>query len=1102
MSSCDPAAAGPGPPPPRHPVHAASGHRLGASHPRQDHPADLRLLPAAGAAWAMAALTLGTPARLTAALALAGGGAAVLVLLLSRALSRGLARPSAARHRPLLTATALALLCAAAAATVTGLHTAAALGGPLPALAAEHRQVTVELAVTADPRPARSGPEDAGRPRPLLVEATAHRVTTPDGTATRLRSPVLLVVTGLPDDAPDRRAWAELLPTTRLRTAARLAPPHPGTSRRIAAVLVADGTEPPEVTTEPGLPQRLAGRLRAGLRDATEPLPGDPRGLLPALVVGDTSRLPADLQEAVRAADMAHLIVVSGAHLTLILAVLIGRPARASRAERGGLAPLLGLELRTTALLGLGVVAGFVVLCRPGPSVLRAAVCGAIALLAVATGRRRSLLPALAAAVLLLVLYDPGGHARSFGFLLSVAATGSLLTLAPRWSDALRRRGIPARLAEGLAAAGAAQVVCAPIVVVFAGRVSLVAIPCNLLAEPAFAPATVLGWAALVLAPVSPAAAEALAWLAAWPARWIAAVARTGAGLPGAELGWPGGWAGAALLAALTVALLALGRRAVRRPAAGACAALLLLLALLRPPALTALLTGWPPPGWLLVVCDVGQGDALVVRAGEGSALVVDTGPDPRAVDRCLRELGVTHIPLLVLTHFHADHVAGLPGVLRGRDVTAIQTSPVREEPGQADRVEATAREAGIPLTAPAPGERRTLGAGLAWQVLWPPERPAGHGANDASITLLLRAHGLTVLLPGDIEPPAQQALLAAHPQLPAVDVLKVPHHGSAYQHRPLLERLRPRIALISAGADNSYGHPAPETLAVLHGLGALTLRTDRHGPIALTPGPTAVTGRGRRRRAAGYSCSSQPSCCSARVRSLAGSWSPGSSTTTSHWASSASSSPARDSRTTGGRSSRPSSSATSSAASSAASRSGSTRMCRASVTALLCTPPATGPRAGCRWRVGCCAGWPGTRTTQAGREPGHGVRRGRRGLRRRSPWPWARRSCCWTAPCGRWWRRPGPTTRTRMCGIWRRGSSSRACWPGSPALRCSPSARWWWSGRPRIWPRTRSRSSRPIWPPRPRRSRWCWCTPAAPRARRCWRRPARPAPGRWRAPG
>jgi competence protein ComEC len=281
--------------------------------------------------------------------------------------------------------------------------------------------------------------------------------------------------------------------------------------------------------------------------------------------------------------------------------------------------------------------------------------------------------------------------------------------------------------------------------------------------------------------------------------------------------------------------VLVLIRRLPGHPWLAAGAALLLLLAVLRPVPVTHLLTGWPPPGWRLVACDVGQGDALAIAAGPGSALVVDAGPDPAAVDACLRELGVRQVPLLVLTHFHADHVAGLSGVLRGRRVDAIMTSSVRDTPAQAAQVTRTARAAGVPLAAAVPGELGRIGGGPSWRVLWPPERPEGLGSNDASVTLLLHTAGLSVLLPGDLEPLAQQRLLAAHPDLPRVDVLKVAHHGSAYQHPPLLERLSPRYAVISAGADNGYGHPAPATVAALRAVGATVLRTDRHGAVALT---------------------------------------------------------------------------------------------------------------------------------------------------------------------------------------------------------------------------------------------------------------------------
>lgn len=153
-------------------------------------------------------------------------------------------------------------------------------------------------------------------------------------------------------------------------------------------------------------------------------------------------------------------------------------------------------------------------------------------------------------------------------------------------------------------------------VAVFAARVSLVAIPCNLLAELAVAPATVLGFAALATAPLAMPAARLLAECAAWPAGWVASVARTGASLPGAQADWPGGWRGGLLLAAVTAALLLAVRRLPYRPWVAAGCVGLLLLAVVRPVPLVRVVTGWPPPGWVFAMCDVGQGDATVLEAG------------------------------------------------------------------------------------------------------------------------------------------------------------------------------------------------------------------------------------------------------------------------------------------------------------------------------------------------------------------------------------------------------------------------------------------------------------------------------------------------------
>ncbi|MFI6701173.1 ComEC/Rec2 family competence protein [Streptomyces sp. NPDC050509] len=803
-------------------VHRTADHRLGASDPRQEGPADLRLLPPALAAWGAAALAVGAPGRWTVL--------GVLVCLLAGAL---LLVRSGAEPGPRLTGVAAAgvLLCAAAGAASAGLHGADARRGPVPGLADRYASVTAELTVTSDPRATRPRPGGDGTAGGgFVLDAEIIRVTPVRGGATAVRTPVLVIVP--PGEHPGR--WQRLLPSTRLRLTGRLAPPA-HTDDRYAATLRVTGKGAPTITGAPTRVQRTAGTLRAGLRAATEGLPPDARALLPGLVVGDTARITPELHDAFAATDLLHLMAVSGSNLTIVLVLLIGPPGLAVRAERRGLAPLLGISLRTTALLGGALTLAFVVVCRPEPSVLRAAACGLITLLAIGTGRRRTLLPALAAAVLLLVLLDPW-LARSYGFLLSVLATGALLTIGPRWSAALTRRGVPPRLAEALAAAGAAQAVCAPVVAVFAARVSLVAIPCNLFAELAVAPATVLGFAALALAPVALPAAELLARCAGWPAGWIASVARGGAALPGAQTDWPGGWRGGALLAVVTVLVVVAARRIPRHPWTAALCAVLLLLAIVRPPPFTRIVTGWPPPGWTFAMCDVGQGDATVLAAGDGSAVVVDTGPDPGPADRCLRELGITRIPLLLITHFHADHVAGLPGVLRGRAVGAIQTTTSPEPPEQAAFVRRAAAAARVPVVRAVPGERRTTGP-LDWRVLWPRAGvpPAATEPNDSSVTLFVRvARGPTLLLLGDLEPPAQRGLLRDHPALPPVDVLKVAHHGSPHQHPGLLRDVRPRLALISAGRDNPYGHPAPRTVDALRAGGATVLRTDRDGAIAV----------------------------------------------------------------------------------------------------------------------------------------------------------------------------------------------------------------------------------------------------------------------------
>ncbi|MFF1449590.1 ComEC/Rec2 family competence protein [Streptomyces sp. NPDC058274] len=828
--------------PDRRSVHVASGRRLGAANPRQEGPTDLRLVPPALAAWATAALTVdASPGWVT--------GVVVVCLVVAGGLLAVRRRPAGGRGRaawPRVSVAAV-LLCVAAAAMSAGVHGADLRRGPVPALARQYAHVTAEVEVTSDPRLTRPRIRgDHANPAAVLMDAEVRRLRKSDGTVVATRTPVLVIVdaSALKEPGgPGHSPWLELLPSTRVRVSAQLVPALTG-GDRVAGVLRVRSGAPPEVVGEASGVQRFAGRLRGGLREATEGLAPDARALLPGLVVGDTSRVTPELDAAFKETDLTHLLAVSGGNLAILLVLFIGPPGLAQRVERRGLAARLGISLRATALIGGVLTLGFVIVCRPDPSVLRAAACGAIVLLAIATGRRRSLIPALATAVLVLVLYDPW-LARSYGFLLSVLATGALLTVAPRWSAALRRRGVPPRMAEALAAAAAAQALCAPVVAVLSARVSLVAVPCNLLAEFAVAPATVLGFAALATAPLAMPVAKVLSWCASWPAGWIADIARTGAALPGGGVDWPGSWTGALLLALVTAVVVLVGRRVVRYPwLCGACVVVFLLV-VVQPPPLARVITGWPPPGWRFAMCDVGQGDATVLAAGDGTGVVVDAGPDPVLVDRCLSALGITRIPLVVLTHFHADHVAGLPGVLRGRSVGAIETTGLEEPPEQAEFVRAQAAARNIPVTRALAGERRRTGT-LDWRVLWPAPGPlpTPDGPNDASVALLVRSAGLSLLLLGDLEPPAQQALLRspAAAELGPVDVLKVAHHGSAYQDPELIRRVTPRLALISCGEDNPYGHPAPSTVAALRAGGAVVMRTDEDGAIAV-----AGTGRGLR---------------------------------------------------------------------------------------------------------------------------------------------------------------------------------------------------------------------------------------------------------------
>jgi competence protein ComEC len=762
--------------------------------PAGDAALDLRLVVPALAVWAGCFVATGLPP--SAWRWLVGGSTVALV-----------AAWAARRRRLALTG---GLLCLVTGTTVAALRVASLHLGPIDELAADSAVVTAQMVVTADPQRvvARSGGSQPGRDL-IVVRARVEQVTG-RGRGARVRTTVLVL-------ASDRR-WADLLPGQRLAATGRLGPARPG--QAVAAVLSV--RVPPRLVGRPSVVQRVAGHLRDGLRTAVSGLPMAERGLVPGLVVGDTSAMPVELEQDFRTAGLTHLTAVSGANLVIVVgfALYVGR--------------WLGVRARGLPVLGTLALVGFVVLARPQPSVLRAAAMGLVALTALATGRRRGSLPALAAAMFALLLLDPW-LARSYGFALSVLATGGLLLIAPGWVRWMSARGVPLPLAQAVAVPAAAQVACAPVVALLSGQVSLVAVPANLLVAPAVAPATVLGVLATVTGPASETVARVLGWMTGVPAWWIVSVAQRAAVTPDAAVAWPSSAWGALALAALLLAGVLLARRAAARPrllAAGVAVVLVGGVVRVAGP-------GWPPAGWLMVACDVGQGDALVLDAGSAGAVVVDAGPDPRLVDRCLRDLRVERVAVVVLTHLHADHVEGLPGVLRGRSVGEVQIGPYDEPAPELARVLRWTRQASVPVSRAVAGERDRVGP-LRWQVVWPLRIIEGEGStpNNASVVMLAQRGDVRMLLTGDIEPAAQRALMARW-TVPRVDVLKVAHHGSAYQEQRLLDAARPRVALVSVGVDNDYGHPSASTLSALVRAGAVVGRTDRDGSLAVV-GPAA----------------------------------------------------------------------------------------------------------------------------------------------------------------------------------------------------------------------------------------------------------------------
>lgn len=508
---------------------------------------DIRLVAPAGGSWLVSAAGIVWPrwAMVVTTLAALGGAAALAMAGVARHRSRGNLAcmpgrgepPSRPVGQPALGRwVTVAGICATVAAFGCAIAVREHAAATHPLTAQFGHKTSVTITVRDDPHVIRG----AGDPR-VMVDALVLEV----GQRAVPRAAVTLVGSA--------EHWLSVTPGARVRATATVSRPR---QRDLSVATISAGA--PQVISQGSVVWRATAAIRLRFAEAADRgLPEGQSGLLPALVLGDVSGLDPLIADDFRACGMTHLVAVSGANFVLLCGSVVL------------VAQLLGASRRVTDLVALGAILGLVVLVHPSPSVVRAAVMGVVGVLALSVSRRKQALPALGAAVLLLLAWQPG-LAVDIGFALSVAATAGLIVAATPVREALRRRHVPRVFADILAVSLVAHLVTLPLIAMISGRVGVMGLLANILVAPAVAPVTVIGMVALVpsalaIGALAPAmgVADVVSRFAGPELWWMTTVAHVGARVPGVTFAVRDGGLGAlALIAAgLSAAAVGLGWR-------------------------------------------------------------------------------------------------------------------------------------------------------------------------------------------------------------------------------------------------------------------------------------------------------------------------------------------------------------------------------------------------------------------------------------------------------------------------------------------------------------------------------------------------------------
>ncbi len=628
-----------------------------------------------------------------------------------------------------------------------------------------------------------------------------------------------------------------LRPSTRLRFTTRLRPGGP--NRPWRATLPRGGLVPvgrvPAAKAQP-----WTQRLRVRMVRSIAPWRGRGRALLAAVVVGERQWLRPHERERFRRTGTAHLLAISGLHVGLVTALCLALVRRLwgrlpGFAER--LAPT-----RAAALGGLAATWIFVAVSGAATPALRAGIMATALLLGPVWGRRSHPWAALATAAVVLLLWDPA-QLTTPGFQLSFVAVAAILTVTPY----LRGDGWRGRLLQLCGVTAAATGATLPLVAHHFGRASLAGLLLNLLVVPLFASLVVpLGLLGTLLALVLPTLGEPVLGLAALTAELLQGIVTWGDTTLSSATGLR--WRPSGLETACCYAG-ALGLRWIRRPWGR------LVLAAAVATGLLCGLAGQLGPGGgaalRVVFVDVGKGDAAIVTFPDGRHALVDApGPTRRGYNATRRRvlpaldrLGIRRLHLVIASHAHADHIGGLPEVLRHVPTGALWHGGGLPTALEARRLLRCTRELSVPLRR---ARNRRFGK-VSMRVLAPRLRGRVHphplrSVNNNSLVILLRHPSGSVLFTGDLELGGEAALLARGPRLRAT-VLKVGHHGShTATGAPFLRAVSPRLAILSApGAQPGRPFPSPQVLRRLRRAGARPLVTGREGDITVTIAPWGV---------------------------------------------------------------------------------------------------------------------------------------------------------------------------------------------------------------------------------------------------------------------